>query len=517
MKTSDSGETVSVWMTTPTIPSQGVLAEDVHADVCVVGAGIAGMTTAYLLAREGRSVIVLDDGPVGGGETGRTTAHLTWVMDERFFELERLHKKEGARLAVESNRAAVDRVERIVHDEKIDCQFERVDGYLFLPPGDDQELLERELAAAHRIGLKDVVMVERAPLDSFNTGRALRFPRQAQFHPLKYLAGLARALTRLGGAIHTGTHVTHVAGGSRAHVETKQGRFVSAEAIVVATNSPINDNLVIHTKQSPYRTYAIGIQVPEGAIPHMLLWDTADPYHYIRLQGTSYADPGGAGAYEILIVGGEDHKTGQDKHPREHHEHLERWTRERFPMSGEVEFRWSGQVLEPVDGVPFIGRNPLDDDNVYIITGDSGQGITHGTVGGMLITDLVMGRENPWAGLYDPARITLGAAGEFLKEGANVVAQYAEWFTGGDVDSLDEIRPGSGAVVRSGLTKLAVYRDRNGAVHRRSAVCTHAGCIVEWNDLEKSWDCPCHGSRFDPYGAVLNGPALAPLKNMDDE
>ncbi len=512
---SQSGETVSIWMETAAIPSQGRLAEDTRADVCVVGAGIAGMSVAYLLAREGKSVVVVDDGPVGGGETGRTTAHLAWALDDRFTELIRLHGEEGARLAAESHRAAVDRIEEIVATEKIDCEFRRVDGYLFALPGDDSSVLDEELKAAHRIGLKDVTMVDRAPVGSFDTGRALRFPRQGEFHPLKYLAGLAGALVRMGGRIHTGTHVTHVTGGSTAHVETADGRFIAADSIVVATNSPINDMLVIHTKQAPYRTYAIGMQVPKGAMPHQLLWDTADPYHYIRMGSAPLAELGGAGEYEILIVGGEDHKTGQDDDPAHHHACLEQWTRERFPAAGEVAFRWSGQVLEPVDGLAFIGRNPLDSDNVYIVTGDSGHGLTHGTIGGMLITDLIMGRENPWRNLYEPGRINSSAIGEFLKEGANVMAQYTAWITGGDVDGPSEIKPGCGAVVRDGLTKVAVYRDTNGAIHKRSAVCTHAGCIVEWNDLEKSWDCPCHGSRFDPYGTVLNGPAITELKIIE--
>lgn len=502
--------TVSSWMATAPVQSQGALTEDIHADVCVVGAGIAGMTTAYLLAREGKSVVVLDDGPVGGGETGRTTAHLTYALDDRFYELERLHGESGLRLAVESHRAAVNRIESIVMEEKIECEFERVDGYLFALPGHPADELDRELDAAHRAGLRDVEMVKRAPIDSFDTGRCLRFPRQAQFHPLKYLAGLADAIVRRGGRICTSTRVIGVTGGDAAYVETSTGQKVMADAIVVATNSPINDRVVIHTKQAPYRTYVIGARVPAGVLPHILVWDTADPYHYIRLQSLP-----SAGGDELLIVGGEDHKTGQDADPAAHLNCLEEWMRSRFPMAGEILFQWSGQVLESFDGLAYIGRNPLDDDNVYIITGDSGQGMTHCTIGGMLITDLIMDRENPWTQLYDPARVNLKAGGEFMREGANVAAQYVEWVTGGDAGGEDEIRPGCGAVLRDGLTKIAVYRDPEGVVHRRSAVCPHAGCIVEWNDLEKSWDCPCHGSRFDPCGGVLNGPAFGGLPEVE--
>lgn len=507
--------TVSSWMATAPVQSRGALTEDIRADVCIVGAGIAGMTTAYLLAREGKSVVVLDDGPIGGGETGRTTAHLTFALDDRFYELERLHGESGARLAAESHRAAVNRIESIVNEERIECDFERVDGYLFALPGHPADDLDRELAAVHRVGLRDVEMVKRAPIDSFDTGRCLRFPRQGQFHPLKYLAGLADAIVRRGGRICTNTPVTGITGGEGAYAETSTGKRVTADAIVVATNSPINDRVVIHTKQAPYRTYVIGVRVPRGVLPHILLWDTADPYHYIRLQDlpSSYAD--NAGNDELLIVGGEDHKTGQDADPVAHLDCLESWMRERFPMAGEILFKWSGQVMEPFDGLAYIGRNPLDDDNVYIITGDSGQGMTHCTIGGMLITDLIMDRENPWTDLYDPGRVNLKAGGEFVREGANVAAQYAEWLTGGDAGSEDEIQPGCGALLRDGLTKIAVYRDPEGVLHRYSAVCPHAGCIVEWNDLEKSWDCPCHGSRFDPCGNVLNGPAFGGLPEVE--
>ena len=503
----DSGASVSIWMATEEIPSRAPLAADIRADVCIVGAGIAGLTTAYLLARAGRRVVVIDDGPIGGGETGRTTAHISNALDDRYYELERLHGQDGARLAAESHTAAINRIDAIVREEKIDCEFERLDGYLFNPPGESIANLERELEAAHRAGLTDLTMVERAPLPTFDTGPAIRFPDQAQFHPMRYLHGLADAIERQGGAIFTGTHAADIGGGKQARVETSEGYLIDAAAVVVATNTPVNDRLVIHTKQAPYRTYVIGLQVPEGSVPRALYWDTPDPYHYVRLER--------ARGYDVLIVGGEDHKTGQAEDEAERFDRLERWARERFPMCGEVEYRWSGQVMEPVDSLAFIGRNPLDADNIYIITGDSGNGITHGTIGGMLVTDLILGRHNPWSDLYDPGRVTISSVTEFVREGINTIAQYADWLKGGDVDDQKEIRPGSGAVLWDGATKVAVYREPNGKLHRCSAVCTHLGCIVDWNDLEKSWDCPCHGSRFDPHGRVISGPAIDDLKTID--
>src|SRR5581483_2652154 len=247
--TSDSGEMVSIWMATAEVPARPPLTENTHADVCIVGAGIAGMTTAYLLAREGRAVVVLDDGRIGGGMTERTTAHLSNAIDDRYFEIERLHGEKGARLAADSHTAAIDRIEAIVAEEGIDCDFERLDGYLFVPPDESKEVLERELKAAHRAGLVEVEQVARAPLAAFDTGICLRFPRQAQFHPFKYLAGLAGAIEQKGGRLFTQTHASQMEGGAQARVETSDGYVVTAEAIVIATNTPINDLVTIHTKQ----------------------------------------------------------------------------------------------------------------------------------------------------------------------------------------------------------------------------------------------------------------------------
>jgi glycine/D-amino acid oxidase-like deaminating enzyme/nitrite reductase/ring-hydroxylating ferredoxin subunit len=505
----DSGENISVWWATAEVLADPVLADDTDADVCVVGAGIAGMTTAYLLAREGKSVVVLDDGPIGGGMTGQTTAHLSNALDDRYIEIERLHGEKGARLAAGSHTAAIDRIEAIVKEEKIDCDFERLDGYLFVPPGDAQKILDDELEAAHRAGLTDVEKVERSPLDSFDTGPALRFPRQGQFHHLKYLTGLAAAFKRDGGRIFTGTHASDFKGGSPARIETGGGAVVTAGALVVATNTPVNDLIAIHTKQAPYMTYVIGARVPRGSVAKALYWDTPDPYHYVRLQKMNDES-------EILIAGGEDHKTGQQDDANRRYSILERWAEKRFPMIEEIEFRWSGQVMETVDYLAFIGRNPMDAENVFIATGDSGQGMTHGTIAGILLTDLILGRDNEWATLYDPSRKTLRAAKDFLRENLNVAAQFTDYVTPGEVDSADEIESGEGAVVRSGLSKMAVYKDESGGVHERSAVCRHLGCIVAWNSNEKTWDCPCHGSRYDASGRVITGPANSDLARADE-
>ncbi len=301
---SDSGRTDSLWTATADVPLEAPLTEDAVAAVCIVGAGISGLTTAYLLSCEGVSVVVLDDGPIAGGESGRTTAHLSNALDDRYYELERLHGERGARLAAESHTRAISEIERIVTDQKIDCEFSRLDGYLFLEKDGDPDQLQWELESAHRAGLSGVRLLERAPIPSFNSGTCLLFPGQAQFHPVKYLAGLAQKIRLNGGRIFTRSHVEKIQGGDEAHVVVNGGLTVSASAIVVATNTPVNDRVAMHTKQAPYRTYVIGAPIRAGSIPTALYWDTADPYHYVRLAPVSETQ-------DMLIIGGEDHKTGQ--------------------------------------------------------------------------------------------------------------------------------------------------------------------------------------------------------------
>lgn len=504
------GKTTSVWMRLEDVPPYSPLKGNIEAEICVVGAGIAGLMTAYLLASEGKSVVVLEKGVLSSGETSRTTAHLSFVLDDRFYELERLFGERGAHLAYESHARAVQLMEDIAACEKMACEFARVDGYLFVPTNQPHGELEREMNAAHRAGLS-VEWVDRAPLQGFDTGRCLRFPHQAQFNPLRFISGLAEAITRKGGRIFTHTRVDNVSGGARPAAETIDGHVVTAEAVVVATNSPIHDNLTIHARQAPYRTYAIGARIPWDAVPRALYWDTLDSYHYVRLK--SGHTPKDRSGHDILIVGGEDHRQGEAEDERQRFDWLENWTRERFPIE-EVEYRWSGMVLEPADSLGFIGRDNAEQ-NVFIATGDSGHGMTHGAIAGMLLSDLIMGRRNTWEELYDPSRLSSQAASEYLSENAHVASELLSWLTPGEVPHRDDIAPGSGAIVRHGLGKHAVYRDRYGAFCESSAICPHLGCLVSWNSAEESWDCPCHGSRFDPQGKVLRGPASDDLAAVE--
>ena len=505
----DSGTSQSPWMRETVPDLWGELAAETRVDVCIIGAGITGLSVAYHLVREGKQVLVLDDGPIGGGETGRTSAHLASALDDHFCVLEDMHGEEGARLAAQSHAAAIDDIESIVHGEHIDCDFRRVDGYLFTPPGGDPDLLNRELAAARRVGL-ECELVPKAPLSAFHTGPCLRFARQAQFHPIKYIRGLAEAIVRHGGRICTGVRAESVEAGAPATVKTEGGRTVLAGAVVVATNAPISSRLKLPAKEAQYRTYMIAMEIPRRSVPLALYWDTLDPYHYVRVI------PGEADSeHDTVIVGGEDHKVGQDDDAENRWTKLIEWTRERFAGAREVTMRWSGQIIEPVDGMAYIGRDPSGP-NVYVSTGDSGNGLTHGAIAGLLLTDLIQGRPNAWEKLYDPGRSPLRSAREWIKENLNTASTYVDWLGRGDVRSLDQIKPGEGAVMRRGLHLVAVYRDDGGRCHERNAVCPHLGAIVSWNHAERSWDCPAHGSRFDCLGRVINGPANGDLRPADE-
>jgi glycine/D-amino acid oxidase-like deaminating enzyme/nitrite reductase/ring-hydroxylating ferredoxin subunit len=497
----------SFWQATEQTPHYPPLRGMIAVDVCVVGAGIAGLTTAYLLAKQGVRVAVVEAFGVGSGETGRTTAHIA-VPDDRYWAIEEAYGVDVSRGVAESFAAAADTIESIVRNENIKCDFERLDGYLFSCAAEPVSALRRELAGAERAGVH--AALTEAALGKWAPAPALQFPRQAQFHPLRYLSGLAAAIIRLGGNIFCGSRALEV--DDRADgviVRTAHGR-IDASWAVMATNTPFIDRVAIHVKQFAYQTYALAASVERGSVPRVLMWDDADPYHYIRLAST----PDGAG--EILIVGGADHKTGQERDPASHHDELEAWLREVFPQAGPVLYRWSGEVLEPLDGLAYIGLNP-GSHRTFVITGDSGNGMSHGTIGGMLVRDLIAGRSNRWSAIYDPSRKAFKEGLHFLKAQSNIAAQYADWFSPGDAVRADEIAPGQGAILRTRLKKLAVYRDTDGVLRACSAVCPHLGCIVRWNDQASTWDCPCHGSRFAADGAVFHGPATGNLEPVDDE
>lgn len=475
----------------------------ITTEVAVIGSGVAGLSVAYELAKAGKDVAVIDRGPIGGGMTSRTTAHLSSYSDDGFRELIDMRGLDIARAWQESQAAAIARIEANQKALGVDCDFRRVDAYLFLARGADPAITDRELVASAQVGMI-ALRHGGVPFAGYETAPTLQFPQQAAFHPTKYLSALAKAVKDAGGRFFADSAVVSIEEkGALVTIKTAKGETIEASAAVVATNAPINDRVAIHGKQAPYRTYAVAFDIPRGSLPDALYWDTLDPYHYVRLQ------PGGDES-DILIVGGEDHKTGEANDGNARILSLTRWMRELFPDLGQEITRWSGQVLEPVDYVAFIGLNP-GNERIYVATGDSGQGVTHGAAAGLVISDLILKGASPWREVYDPSRKPLKTFGEFVKENATAVKNFAEKLSPGELSSLDELAAGEGAILRDGFYKIAAYRDETGALTLRSAACTHVGCHIRWNSFEKCWDCPCHGSQFSPEGEVLNAPAFSPL------
>ncbi len=497
--------TSSFWYEDAGLEKRPALTSDTECDLLVVGSGIAGLSTAYEVARWGWKVIVIDRAEtIGGVMTPRTTAHLATELDDYYHYLIKAVGEDDARVYHESQVAAVNRIETICEDEKINANFARLDGYLVPAEPTHMSDLQDEYEACQAIGV-EVEWADEAPIPLPEGTRALRFPNQGRFHPLKYSHGLIGAIESREGRIYGSTvYVDHREEDDVVVIETEAGPSIRAKAAVFATNSPVNDKVAIHTKQVPMRTYVIAGTVPKGSAPDALTWDTLDAYHYVRLQPL--------GDEDLLIVGGEDHRTGEAADMDERFQRLEHWTSQRFPQFGEVRYRWSGQVMEPVDFMPYSGRNP-GNRNIYVHTGDSGQGMTNGVAGALNIAALLFDQKAHFADVLDPSRKPKAGTSlaDFISGRAEDVKNLSEYVTGGDVASVDELKPGQGAVVRRGMSKIAAYRDKDGALIERSATCTHVGCIVHWNPLETCWDCPCHGSQFKPDGSVINGPAIRPL------
>lgn len=499
-------ETISYWETQTSLKNFPRLNKNLVADVCIVGAGISGLTAAYLLSKQNKSVIVLDDGPVGGGQTVRTTGHLTNALDDRYFNLAKYFGETNTKLISESHRAAIELIASLVKTHEIDCDFEYVDAYLFVPPRGSTKILEKELKAARKAGMKDVHFVDRCPFESYDTGRSLRFPGQAQFSPLPYLNKLCDLIRKQKGKIFCNSHVHEIhESNNKYNIRTDQNHSVHAKSVILATNTYTTSRLFPHTKQAPYRTYVIAGEIPRGSVTKAIYYDTLDPYHYIRISSLNKQ-------HDLLIIGGEDHRTAEKKEISTLYEKLEKWSRHRFPMLGKIKYYWSGQVIEPVDSLAFIGRMKKGAEK-YIITGDSGNGLTHGTLGAILISDLILGRRNPWEKIYNPHRISLINTPDFIKENANSFWQYRDWATKGNVDSEKKITINSGAIIRKGLKKYACYRNSQGKIQKFSAVCPHLGAILRWNNSEHCWECPAHGSRYNTDGEILQGPANSHLRS----
>jgi glycine/D-amino acid oxidase-like deaminating enzyme len=414
------------------------------------------------LSKAGKKVVVIDRGPIGKSMTSRTTAHLTAQCDDGFEQLIGRRGEETARLWYQSQSAAIDRIEANQAELALACDFHRLDGLLFHAPGADAGIIDREFEATRKIGMP-VDRQNGVPFKGHDATPALSYPNQATFHPLKYLAGLARAIRRAGGRFSAETIVDHVEEDENG-VEVRAGKHgMKARHAVVATNAPINDKYAIHTKQAPYRTYAMAFALKKGVLPDALYWDTLEAYHYVRLQPSEDGN-------DILIVGGADHKSGEVDDAGARFRTLEAWMRDLLPDLGRELHRSSGQIQEPIDYCGFIGCNP-GEKRTFIATGDSGHGITHGAVAGMLISDLILKNESPWTEVYDPARKPLKATPTFVNENLTAVKNFAEYVAPAELSSWDELKPGQGAIVRKGMSKVAAYRDDDGKLVLRSAAC----------------------------------------------
>ncbi len=499
-----------LWMDHVAMPSFPPQTSDVEVDVAIIGGGITGLTAAHLLTSQGTTVALVELHQIGGGETGHSTGHLTEVLDTRFQNLISRFGEESASLAVQANRQAIDFVEKLSSRLNIDCDFKRVPGFLFTETAKDVEFLENESVAAKRLGIIHQLGAERhLPLAAV---KAIRFDHQAQFHPSKYLNGLARELQAHckdhGSYVFENTRMLEIHDGKPCSVTTDRGQIL-AEKIIVAAHVPSLNRFFLHTKLAAYRTYALALTLREGVLPEGIFWDTEEPYHYLRSEK--------AHGHEYLIVGGEDHKTGRDDHSELHFKKLEDYARARFDVE-EIAYRWSGQIMEPVDGLPFIGANSLSK-NVFVATGYSGNGLTLGTAAGILLVDLISERANPWANLFSATRVKpLAGLRTFISENVDYpVCMVEDRLTLTKENDVQNISENEGQIITMGGEKVAAYRDEHGLLHLNSPVCPHLGCHVHWNGAEKSWDCPCHGSRFSPQGELINGPAVEDLKKFNPD
>jgi glycine/D-amino acid oxidase-like deaminating enzyme/nitrite reductase/ring-hydroxylating ferredoxin subunit len=489
-----------LWRATHQLRRFPTLNGDRETDTVVVGGGVSGLTAAVLLARAGRRVSVVERDGIGSGETGNTTAHLTEAIDSRYHTIVKDFGEENARLVAQSTRDAVNCLEAFAKESGGGCGFSRLPGYLYAESQQDVEQLANELDAARRAGCS-VAWVDETPVP-FRTAGAVRWEQQAQVDAMAYLEALLHEATKQGVRVYENTRVISVDDGEPCSVETDRGA-IRARDVLVAANVPVNNRVLLHTKLAPYRSYVIANET--GAAVDGLFWDTAEPYHYIRMHTV--------GGRRYLIVGGEDHRTGEEGETDVHYERLIDYAAQRFGITGAT-YRWSGQIIEPVDGLPYIGLNAASR-HVYVATGYAGNGVTFGTLAGMIVSDLILGRSNPYAALYDATRIKpITAAFDYVAENAPFPAHLVkDRLTSFNAESrpVESLRPGEGAIFSTDEGKVAVCRDRDGVLHSVSPVCTHLACDVAWNHAEQTWDCPCHGSRFTPEGKVINGPAVADL------
>jgi glycine/D-amino acid oxidase-like deaminating enzyme/nitrite reductase/ring-hydroxylating ferredoxin subunit len=493
-----------LWMEeqTPALPR---ISDDCHFDVLVLGGGLTGLTVAYLLTKSGKRVAVLERDRIASGDTGHTTAHLTYVTDLRLGELVRRFGQDAAQLVWRGGSAAINMIEAIVTTENIECDFRRVPGFLhasLLAHEDEQDELEAEATLARELGF-EALFVPHVPVVC---QQGICFANQAQFHATRYLKSLVQLIQRNGSEVFEQSEVTAVEDDPLA-VSANEHR-VSADYLVIATHVPLLGNTGIvrgalfQSKIAPYTSYVLGARAPKGTFPEACFWDTSDPYYYLRI--TQQPD------HDYLIFGGEDHKTGQAQNAEERYGRLTEILYGIVPQA-DIDRSWSGQVIEPHDGLPLIGETA---DRQFVATGFSGNGFTFGTLAAIMACDSVFGRSNPWQDIFAVSRKPWrGGVWNYVKE--NLDYPYflvKDRISAADGAAVEEIAPGDGKVLRLNGRWTACHRDEQGELQQVSAICTHLGCVVHWNNAERTWDCPCHGSRFDTTGAVIAGPAESPLE-----
>ena len=495
----------SLWIASTPDTAYAALEEGLEVDVAVIGAGIAGVTTAFLLKRAGKTVALLDSGRILHGATGYTTAKVTAAHTTAYTTIARNFGDDGARTYAAANQAGLDTIARLVEELGVDCDLERRPNYVYCESAGERANVEDEVAAASRAGL-DAKLVEDVPLP-YPVECALRLDDQAQFHPRKYLLALAAAVDGDGSRVLELTRAVGVSGSGPQQVETNRGAL-RAQDVVVASHLPFLDRGLFFAKAHPERSYAVAARISAEQDPAGMYINVGSPTRSIR---TARDDDG-----LLLLLGGEGHKTGEDHDTEARYRALEEFGQEHWQPAG-FPYRWSTQDYVPLDGVPYVGRLTRRSAHVYVATAFKKWGMTNGTAAALILTDRILGRPNPWADLFDSKRLKpLASAPAFLKDNASVAKHFVgDRLRRGEGTGPEALAPGEGRLVRAGGRKTAAYRDEGGRLHLLSPVCTHLGCHVSWNPAERSWDCPCHGSRFSGEGRVIEGPATRDLARRD--
>jgi glycine/D-amino acid oxidase-like deaminating enzyme/nitrite reductase/ring-hydroxylating ferredoxin subunit len=493
--------TTSYWERTSKKEVYAPLDKDQETEVLIVGGGLTGLMTAWNLMQAGKKAVVVEARTIGSGVSGNTTAHLNSSVDCDYHIVAKNFGKDTAKLVAEAAVLGIELVGQVDKAHNLDANYQKVPAYIYAETTDQILELQKELKAAKEAGL-DVEEVEEIEGLNFPTGMVVRFNRNARFHPLKFLYGLTETLREAGVQIYEQTRVEkHNEKDDYVEVTLSTGATVKAKHVVLATHSPIFMHPV-HTRMAPYRSYAIAIRTRQP-VPDALIYDMRDPYNYVRKEEDN-----------VVIIGGADHKTGQTGDENQHLQNIKAWAEERFGIA-EYLASWSAQVFEPADNLPFIGKS-VTHKRVYYGTGYSGDGTLWGSFAGYLLSDIILGKENKFAELFSPARLNIKAeAGEFLKENLNVAKEFIKERFSSDASDVKEISNGDGKILRQGLQQYAVYRDDQGGLHVMSPTCVHMGCVVQWNKLEKTWDCPCHGGRYKATGEQLSGPPATGLRKAE--